>query len=166
MSVFLTGHQVDSLLKQHHINIIHIAGHPVPGIRAIIEGVHNLAGEKNIAISIAHHRAERLWPIGQYEAQTIVDELHRRGLVPADEHVRRTLEHLLVHSSSLYDVDYVQAFRLGPLFLDGQGYTLRAATITAARHPHVVAPLAGDAHDRKAAAFGKKHKIRVLPPPR
>jgi hypothetical protein len=121
-----------------------------PGTDIRIEGRTDPALGKCLKLSGRVHSVERIVPIDTRGAQALAEHFagyHHRG---DSEKSRRMLEHLLMRVSHFFeDEPGVESFRLSPLRVHENSYTVLDAVVTLSGPLHTKKRLEAHAHDRK-----------------
>lgn len=127
-----------------------LAHHDVDaGIPVTIDGMLDSEFGPAIRLKISGKRSLRMCPVTEYEAQALVAEFHTASLLPADPKVERTLVHLLVKCSKLYQDSGISELHL-VLYVTPQGYRTHAVYMLRARNLAIRRRLAPGAHDAGA----------------
>jgi hypothetical protein len=107
-------------------------------------------GHKVVGLTTPSHSAQRTIPLDDAEAEELVAhfrELHRSG---AGGRTRRMVGRLLVRASRLFAASGVDAFKLSPVRIHENSYTVLDAVVTSQRHIHVKERAD---HDEKAVGY-------------
>lgn len=103
-----------------------LAHHDVDtGIPVTIDGMPDPQAGPSIRLKVSGRRSARMVPVSECEAETLVAEFHAEHLLPADAKVDRTLVHLLVKCSKLYQDSGISELHL-VLYTTPQGYRTHA----------------------------------------
>ena len=110
----------------------------------------------HMEITIAKHVAKRQLPLGEYEAQTLVDEFVAEHLLPAEPALRAMVAHVFVRFSRLFSENAALSRLLcKELFIHHSDYRVEHVQIWVDSPLHVKPRLTPHAHDRKAM-FGTR----------
>ncbi|MHB1796925.1 MAG: hypothetical protein ACYCUI_01360 [Vulcanimicrobiaceae bacterium] len=112
-----------------------------------------------IALDVHGHRAFRLVPLSAYEAGTMVVELQRAGVLPHNEHLEKTLAHLLARSAEIFAERGLDRLELRPVHLWDGGYSVEGADAHAGHPIHLRPRRHPDANDR---APGNEQRFEPL----
>lgn len=127
-----------------------LAHHDVDtGIPATIDGIADPEYGPAIRLKISGRRSTRMCPVTEFEAETLVAEFHAEQLLPVDPKMDRTLVHLLVKCSKLYQDSGISELHL-VLYVTPQGYRTHAVYMLRARNLAIRRRLAPGAHDAGA----------------
>ena len=136
-----------------------LAHHDVDtGIPVTIDGVPDPEYGPSIRLKISGRRSARMCPVTEFEAETLVAEFHTEPLLPADPKLDRTLVHLLVKCSKLYQDSGISELHL-VLYVTPQGYRTHAVYMLRARNLAIRRRLAPGAHDA-GAVFAARRTAR------
>lgn len=127
-----------------------LAHHDVQtGIPATVDGVVDPEFGPSIRLKISGKRSSRVVPVSECEAESLVAEFHAENLLPDDTKADRTLVHLLVKCSKLYQDSGISELHL-VLFVTPQGYRTHAVYMLRTRHVAVRRRLSPDSRDTGA----------------
>ncbi len=127
-----------------------LAHHEVDaGIPITIDGVADPEFGPSIRLKISGRRSARMCPVTEFEAETLVAEFHAEQLLAVDPKVDRTLVHLLMKCSKLYQDSGISELHL-VLYLTPQGYRTHAVYMLRTRNVSIRRRLSPGAHDTGA----------------
>lgn len=127
-----------------------LAHHDVDtGIPVTIDGVADPEFGPSIRLKISGRRSARMCPVTEFEAETLVAEFHAEQLLAVDPKVDRTLVHLLMKCSKLYQDSGISELHL-VLYITPQGYRTHAVYMLRTRNVSIRKRLAPNAHDTGA----------------
>jgi hypothetical protein len=115
------------------------------GIPVTIDGISDPEFGASIRLKISGRRSLRMCPLTEFEAETLVAEFHNEHLIPADPKIDRTLIHLLLKCSKLYQDSGISELHL-VLYLTPQGYRTHAVYMLRARNLSIRRRLDSSAH--------------------
>jgi hypothetical protein len=107
-------------------------------------------GHKVVGLTTPSHSARRTIPLDDAEADELVThfrELHRRG---RGERTRRMVARLLARASRFFEDSGIDGFKLSPVRIHENSYTVLDAVVTTQRRIHVKKRAA---HDEKTVGF-------------
>lgn len=119
------------------------------GIPVTIDGVADAEFGPSIRLKISGRRSLRMCPVTEFEAETLVNEFHAEPLLPDDSKIDRTLVHLLLKCSKLYQDSGISELHL-VLYVTPQGYRTHAVYMLRTRNLAIRRRLASGAHDSGA----------------
>lgn len=120
------------------------------GIPVTIDGVVDAHSGPSMRLKISARRSSRACPVTEFQAETLVAEFRAENLLPADTKPDRTLVHLLMKCSKLYQDSGISELHL-VLYLTPQNYRTHAVYMLRTRNVSVRGKLAPGAHSRKNA---------------
>ncbi|MBC5826060.1 MAG: hypothetical protein GIX02_14805 [Candidatus Eremiobacteraeota bacterium] len=97
-------------------------------------------GDTTIRIELLRQSAQRLIPLSEYEAESMVTELHAEGALHGAEHVRRMLAHVLVKLSEVFTEHQLVKMVVSPLTLWDGGYRVDGVQIESLQPIHLAEP--------------------------
>jgi hypothetical protein len=101
--------------------------------------------DTTIRIEILQQSAQRLIPLSEYEADTMVTELHAKGALHAVEHVKRMLARVLVQLSEVFAERQLVSMVISELILWDGGYRVDGAQIESLQPIHLAESLPNNA---------------------
>lgn len=119
------------------------------GIPVTIDGVVDPEFGPSIRLKVSGKRSARMVPVTEFEAETLVAEFHAEQLLAVDAKTDRTLVHLLMKCSKLYQDSGISELHL-VLYVTPQGYRTHAVYMLRTRNVAIRRRLAPDSHDAGA----------------
>jgi hypothetical protein len=118
--------------------------------------------DTTIRIELLRQSAQRLIPLSEYEAESMVTELHAEGALHGAEHVRRMLAHVLVKLSEVFTEHELVKMVVSPLTLWDGGYRVDGVQIESRHRIHLAEPPLNDARGGGPTTFrppsGARHR--------
>lgn len=161
----MTSHE---LLRQKGIDVkpADEVQHPSIGKRDRAVATVSLGREARedatIQIQLLQKSAQRLIPLSEIEAESMVTELHAKGAHHGGEHVRRMLANVLVKLSEVFTEHELVKMVVSPLTLWDGGYRVDGVEIESLHPIHLAEPPKNNARGGGPTTFrpptGARHR--------
>src|SRR5512146_716140 len=92
------------------------------GVRLSIEAANDPTLGRSLRVTIDSHVSKRIAPVTGDIASAMVTECIEHRAIPREAQVERTLAHLIVKTSRLYEDQELELLRLSPVYLNEKGY--------------------------------------------
>jgi hypothetical protein len=123
-----------------------------PGTDVALEGrVDQVQRRKIVTLRSTQLSADGALPLDAAAAESLVSSF--RPLHHQPEKNRKMLEHLLLRAAEFFENDDVEQFKLDPLRIHQNTYTVLDASVTVRRPLHLKERLSHHAHDAKEYGF-------------
>lgn len=148
MTKRLPARQVTEILRCHDFGV---ADKATPRGNLTVLGFDDPARGRSIVLRCGAREAQRSSPLEEFQAEAMLAELGHDAA--HDEKQRRTLAHLLVKASRMYEETGIDRFELGLVFVHRDTYTVGHAAIWSTHKPKLERRLAPHAHDDKSRGY-------------
>jgi hypothetical protein len=122
------------------------------GVALALGGHKDAQGQKTITLTIGNLSQSRSCPLGEEEAQDIVERLQERHAIPHQSAEMNTLRNLLSKCSRMYATSEIESFIMKPVHLHEGGYRIDNVLMFSSRHLRIAHRLDAHAHDRGAVS--------------